>query len=157
MDSILTIIFIWLLITILNYLSKRTKKVQQPTPATTVPPPVTEKTEIPPFFREIFNLPEQKIPTTPAPAMDKETVSKESEYSIERETREEYKKRKEMEKSAIPSESIIPSKITPISEAQEVEVHKDLRKLKSLKEAVIWKEILDRPVSMKPFLYRRRD
>lgn len=157
MDSIITIIFIWLLITILNYLSKRIKKAQKSAPSTTAPPPVTEKSEIPPFLREIFNLPEQKKTTTPAPSMDKEAESKESEFSIERETREEYKKRKETKKPALISESIIPPKITPIPDVQEVPVHKYLGRLTSLKEAVIWKEILDRPVSMKPFLYRRRD
>ncbi len=157
MDSILTIIFIWLLITILNYLSKKSKKAQPPAPSPTAPPPVSEKSEIPPFLREIFNLPEQKKTSTPTPIMDKEAESKEAEFSIERETREEYKKRKEIGKPAVTSESIISPEITPIPEAQEAAVHKDFIKLKSLKQAVIWKEILDRPVSMKPFLYRRRD
>lgn len=156
MDSIITIIFIWLLITILNYLSKKTKKAQKPTPSTSAPPPVAEQSEIPPFLREILNLPEQKKETTPAPTIEKEAVSKESEYSLERETREEQKKRKETKKLPITSESNIPPKITPIPKVQEMVVRKGLRKIKSLKEAVMWKEILDRPVSMKSFLYRRR-
>jgi hypothetical protein len=160
MDSILTIILIWVVISLLNYFSKRSKKSEKPKTISPAPPPVKEKNEIPPFLREIFNIPETHLPTAPPLPSEEISDSKESEYSIEREPVKEFKKRKFLEEQAYtPTE---PERLgeqiaqSPII-SDETAVQWEVLPVDSLKAAVIWKEILDKPLSMRSFRYRRRD
>lgn len=160
MDSILTIILIWVVISLLNYFSKKSKKTEKPKPISGTPPPVREKSEIPPFLREIFNIPQEKsepIPDLP----ETETIeSKESEYSIERDVPKTLKERKTTKgKKTLPAikESIRQPIAAPITAGEDLEMARKYSKIDSMKDAVVWKEILDKPISMRPFRYRRRD
>ena len=160
MDSILTIILIWVVISLLNYFSKKSKKTEKPKPVSTAPPTVKEKSEIPPFLREIFNIPETNLPTATPQLSEESSDSGESEYSIEREPVKEMKKRKFLEEHAPtpPAVEKLSEQIAqPPNISAEAAAQREVIPIDSLKAAVIWKEILDKPVSMRSFRYRRRD
>jgi len=160
MDSILTLILIWVVISLLNYFSKRLKKAVPPKPTVTPPSPVKAKSEIPPFLREIFNIPEEKLPTSSTPPMEARSGSEESEYSIERESNKEFKKRNILEEKSPPPgvEQTISQPLTvSIPAAAKLEMQQTFKKFGSLREAIIWKEILDKPISKRPFRYWRRN
>ena len=160
MDSILTIILIWVVISLLNYFSKRSKKIEKPKPVSTTAPPVREKSEIPPFLREIFNIPQEKSEPIPDFSETGTTESKESEYSLERDEPKALKERNAVKEGVTHpaiKESIRPSTAVPVSTGQDLEITQKYSKIRSLKDAVVWKEILDKPISMRPFRYRRRD
>jgi hypothetical protein len=160
MDTILTLILIWVVLSLLNYFSKRLKKTEKAGPLATPPSPVKEKSELPPFLKEIFNIPEEKSSSLSAPPIEPKSETEELEYSIERESDEVFRKRKILEKKVhLPTVKETASQPLAVSipAAAESERQPIFKKFESLKEAVIWKEILDKPLSMRPFRYRRRD
>ena len=158
MDSILTIILIWVVISLLNYFSKKSKKIEKTKTISTTPPPVREKSEIPPFLREIFNIPEANLPTSTPRLSEEISESGESEYSIEREPTEKFNKRKFLRKGTLtqPTVEMLTEQIaqSPILSTETAAQWEGIP-INSLKAAVIWKEILDQPVSRRYFRYHR--
>jgi len=141
MDEFITFIIIWVVLYLINQFTKKFKKLETGKPGQ-VKPPVTQTKPSPPFWE---TPPQEFAPPTSLP-LDGEEFEEEQEFqeSEEVETKQDFREnllKKIEDIEPLPSEIKKAPEVVPSESV-------DIPKL-SLKQYVIWKEILDKPVSLR--------
>jgi hypothetical protein len=157
MEELLPFILLWIIITIFNLLSKRLKKAKKSVAQSATPEPSsTPRGEIPPLLQEILGAPKREEGPT-LQNQEKFEEDKDEEESTEAaedlsESSEENRVREELRDIIKKVEETKDSGREKIKE--EIQYRSGKKKLpilktRSLKTAVIWKEILDKPISLR--------
>jgi hypothetical protein len=143
MDEILTFVVLWIVLYLINLVSKKMKKRETgknvPGPA----PPLTQSSQPP-----ILDSAEPDMVPSYSPEKQPDQLETEDEYIEEEEFIEEevtYTEPVQSETDQISPP--IPEK--PLEEYIHRESFSDVRHGMKLKQYVIWKEILDKPVSLR--------
>ncbi len=146
MDEIFTFIVIWIVLYLINQFTKKMKKLETGKPGQAKPqvaPPGPEK----PFWET--NQPEYPAPSPPA--FEEEEYEEEEYQTIEKlditEKTEEIVTGQDRDFVGVKLESPDTEKLTSIIPAEK-KISKEIHKL-SLKKYFIWKEILDKPLSLR--------
>ncbi len=165
MNEIIAFIIIWGIISLLSQLSKKSKQREaKQSPKSVRPTKPKTESEIPPFLRDLLGLPKEaeKVPSSTVRIPEQKMVLEPEESLPETEI---HILPVELNAEIIEEEEF-PSPETEIKKEKiEIEIEpletpeqsyqpqvQYLSGMGKLKQAVIWKEILDKPVSL-----RRRD
>jgi len=148
MDEILTFIILWVVLYLINLLSKKIKK--QSTAKSPVAPG-SSVTEFP--GAQVSDSKEPEISPSFFPEEQLEESESDQEYYEEEEELIEQDVLSEVTKepAEVRPSPTLPEK--PLEEVKEI----TRRSVRSLKEYVIWKEILDKPLSLRPRLHHNRN
>ncbi len=144
MDQLIALIIIWALITFISQLSKKMKKVKQGETMTPEQPTEREPNQLPPIFRDIFNIPEEKQPPGAEEEMPKEETARTIPEPADSPDVFQYRKKRisvppPLSKPETEPVSLVSQKLSALTISGKY----------TLKQAVIWKEILDKPVSQR--------
>jgi hypothetical protein len=162
MNEIIAFIIIWGIISLLSQLSKKSKRqAAKQTPVPGTPPKQKTEQEIPHFLRDLLGLPkeEKTVPSSTMQVPEEKMVLEPEEEVYEERVRipavEISAETTEEDKYLAPEPEIkrekIEMEITPLEMAEksdQVQIQ-NIREMGKLKQALIWKEILDKPVSLR--------
>ena len=156
MNDLIVLIIIWIVIALLNQLFKKSKASGEKTKPSQVPPG-QEKEELPPVFKKLFGLPEEHPEKLEEPWIIEKTgttILEEEEQAKNTFEKAERKKLDLLEESKKDIEEKVVN-LPPIKAKSAKEMKIGRRKLTkkyenfSLRQAVVMKEILDRPLSIR--------
>jgi hypothetical protein len=191
MDEFIAFVFIWIVLYVVNMLSKKLKQkpspVQKPASAPSVPakqtPPETAEPKKELNLKELFEeLTKERSETPPPPAYrDEDAYSRDKQYSGQGayQTREIQQEEQELEDNEElfeeeqesiekdeeiaqpPADTLVDerAKSTLSETLKQIAVQKRIRSVNqsNLRQAIIWKEILDKPLSLRfPLQSRNR-
>jgi hypothetical protein len=143
MDEILTFIVLWVVLYLINLVSKRLKKPDAGKKIPVPPPPVTQ-TSGPTILDTREPEPDYPYPTKDLP----EVYESDDEYDEESEYEEAEIEPEKPEKSGedYDSHQTLPEAIEDETQKKSLIVTKEAL---TLKKYIIWKEILDKPISLR--------
>ncbi|HFE63491.1 MAG TPA: hypothetical protein ENK14_03640 [Caldithrix sp.] len=141
MNDLVVLVIIWIIIAAISKFFKKAKE-EKPKAG----PGGKQEKEIPPFLRQLLNLPEEKAETPEADFQEERSFEPEPAIEPGTETREQpaavYQT---VEARPVVAEPEIPRiHIPPRKKRRRI-----LTDRQSLKQIYIWKEILDRPISLR--------
>ena len=145
MDEILIFIVLWVVLYLINLISKKIKK-QETAKSPPVPAPPVTQTPGPP----IWNSREPESIPSHFPQEQLEKFETDEEYFEEEEELVEQEVIPEETKKSVRSYPTPPPPEEPLEKLTEEEINLAQRPAMTLKQYVIWKEILDKPLSLRP-------
>ena len=168
MDEIIIFVIIWIIITVINLLSKQAKKKKEQEKPSPEPQTVQKPDELPPFLKNILGIPEEKPVTQTSTVLEDEeetelfeepetTTDTVEEQFLEDDDKEhaEFTQPEESLDQPIETKHEIQKEIKPIRKVQKGK-KKLILESGSLKKAIILKEILDKPTSLRNFKNNKR-
>lgn len=162
MNELIAFIIIWAIISFLSQLSKKAKQKSQKPEAKKARPSPQRRQEIPTILQDLLGLPEEKETTKSLPLREDEKEYGEALESSE----EEIFVRPEESETKLADQGVEEIPVIPelkVETKEDKKAYKEPYEIKevkypkrrlydtpqSIRQAIIWKEILDKPLSLR--------